>query len=261
MAGCGDCGLVFTIDAPDDSGGRYGEEWFIQEYLPSFGINPNDPSTAHLAPRFDDDISLIELYTKRGSLLDVGAGAGLFLERARARGWEVAGVEPAPFGVSFARRFLNIELFQGPLSDSPFEEESFDAIVLQDVIEHVPSPKEVLKKVYRLLKTGGVVMITTPNYQSISRALYRSNWSLISPGEHLSLFRPKTLRKALDKSGLTVRLLKSTQELSVSRFHFDTQRWLDARRKTLAAASRIIPGKLREYLRVGDELLCIARKL
>jgi len=261
MAGCSNCGLVFTVDPPHDTGGRYGEEWFSQEYLPSFGVDPSNPSTEHLAPRFDDDISLIELYTKRGSILDVGAGAGLFLERAKARGWEVAGVEPATFGVSFAKRFLDIELFQGVLADAPFEEESFDAIVLQDVIEHVPSPRELLKKVYKLLKTGGVVMITTPNYQSISRALYRSNWALISPAEHLSLFRPKTLRKALNTSGLTVRLLKSTEELSVPRFHFDAQRWLEARRKTLTAASRIIPGKMREYLRIGDELVCIARRL
>lgn len=233
----------------------------MNEYLPSFGIDPRAPSTNHLAPRFDDDIELIELYTKRGAILDVGAGAGLFLERARARGWEVEGVEPASFGVAFAEKHLNISLYHGVLEDAPSANASFEAVVLQDVIEHVPTPRQLLKTAYRLLKTGGVVMITTPNYQSISRALYRSNWALISPGEHLSLFRPKTMQKALSRAGLTIRLLKSTRQLSTSRFHYSQQRWLTARKNALTAASRVLPGKIREHLRLGDELVCIARKL
>ena len=261
MAGCSDCGLVFTVREPATSGLRYGPDWFEKEYLPSFGIDPHNPSTAHLAPRFDRDLELLERFVPCGRLLDVGAGAGLLLNRARERGWEVAGVEPASYGVEFALRAFGIEIFQGLLHDAPFAPGSFSAISLQDVIEHVGNPRQVLQSAHRLLMPGGVVLITTPNYQSLSRWIFRANWALISPAEHLSLFRPKTLENVLTRAGFAVRLLSSTAEIAASRYHCQEQRFVTLRRRVLQAFSRVIPGKVIEKLQVGDELVCVAQKL
>jgi len=257
MAECSNCGLVFTKEVPSYSDGRYNIEWFEKEYLPSFGIDPKKPKTEHLNARFDKDLEVLERYVKKGNLLDVGAGAGLLLNRAKERGWNVFGVEPAPYGVAFAKQHFGIEIFQGLLKDAPLEAESFDAIILQDVIEHVPDPLEVLSDTKRLLKSGGVVFLTTPNYGSLARGIYRSNWNLISPAEHLSLFRPKTMRKVLVSAGLELEFLHSTQEVLLSRVHFQEQRLLKLRKATLKALSSFFPVA---SCNLGDELIALASK-
>lgn len=203
MSECSRCGLVFTDEVPQGSEARYNIEWFEKEYLPSFGIDPQSPSTGHLNDRFDQDLKFIEKHvTRPGRMLDVGAGAGLFLNRAKQRGWEVFGVEPAPYGVEYAKKHFGIQMFQGVLQDADISPKSFDAVILQDVVEHVTDPQELMIHAQKLLRPGGIVFLSTPNYGSLSRRLFRSNWSLISPAGHVSLFRPRTMREMLRNAKL-----------------------------------------------------------
>lgn len=260
MAQCESCGFVFTSEPVPDTGLRYNDNWFENEYLPSFGIDPKAPNTTHLAPRFDKDLELLEQHTTKGSLLDVGAGAGLLLDRAKQRGWSVTGVEPAGYGVEFAKKHFGIEIHKDYLHPGLFPAESFDAVILQDVLEHVPEPREVLAQVRRVLKPSGVVLITTPNYGSLSRFVYRSNWSLISPAEHLSLFRLGNLKRALVESGLAPVVLTTTPEISRVRFHFPQQPYLRVRKAILSLFSGLIPEGVTTSAGIGDEIVCISTR-
>jgi len=103
-------------------------------------------------------------------LLDVGFGSGEFLEYAKTAGWEVAGVDPDPVSVESAvQRGLNVR--HGGVEAYADMPESFDVITMSHVIEHVHDPHETLKTIYRLLKPGGFLWLTTPNIQSLGHKL------------------------------------------------------------------------------------------
>src|SRR3954466_6531415 len=195
MFKCTNCHGVFTFPmvSQTDTLERYSQRWFEQEYLPSYGIDPQQPSLAHLSARYRAELAPLELFRKAGRLLDVGAGAGLFLASARSAGWEVAGVEIAEYGPLYAKRHFDLAIVKGTLQDANFPSEHFDVVMLQDTIEHVLDPQSLLKQVYRVLRLGGAVILSTPNYDSLSRRLLGKRWALISPAEHVHLFTLKSL--------------------------------------------------------------------
>jgi 2-polyprenyl-3-methyl-5-hydroxy-6-metoxy-1,4-benzoquinol methylase len=70
---------------------------------------------------------------------------------------------------------------------------------MDELIEHVAKPAEILKRVEKLLKPGGMLFLTTPNWGSLTRRMVGSAWAPIHP-EHLSYFTPRTLGSLLSKS-------------------------------------------------------------
>ena len=71
---------------------------------------------------------------KKGKVLDVGAGTGVFLSGFKRRGWEVQGVEMSPRAISFAKRVFKINLRKGDLLDIKLPENEFDLITLNHVL-------------------------------------------------------------------------------------------------------------------------------
>ena len=137
-----------------------------------------------------------------GRLLDIGFGDGIFLDHARAIGWEVTGIDPDPQVVENARqRGLNV--YQGGLEVLAEESESFDVITMSHVIEHVHKPMAVFEACYRLLKAGGQLWVETPNIDSLGRSRFQHNWRGLETPRHLVLFNGQSLRTALDRAGFT----------------------------------------------------------
>jgi SAM-dependent methyltransferase len=119
-------------------------------------------------------------YKRIGSLLDVGCGFGAFLEAAASIGWRVCGVEVASAPASIAARRHNI--FYGSLSDAPYGPNSFDVVRLNNVIEHVLSPRALVCDIRRVLRPGGLLTISTPNVESFTAALQGMGWRYIQGG-------------------------------------------------------------------------------
>ena len=106
---------------------------------------------------------------ERGRLLDVGCGNGRFLAQMRGLGWEVVGVEPDPEAARIAKERFGLEVFQDTLEEAKFPNDSFDAITMNHVIEHVPDPVGLLAESRRILKPGGKLVVVTPNTNCQSR--------------------------------------------------------------------------------------------
>lgn len=136
-------------------------------------------------------------------LLDVGCGSGEFLQRMRTRGWEVVGVEPDPVAASRARS-ATLDVRDGSLVDAAFQGDDFDAIVLSHVIEHVHDPVALLRECGRVLRPGGVLVVMTPNLESIGHRRFGSDWRGLEPPRHLHLFSSRSLSTCLQRAGLTV---------------------------------------------------------
>lgn len=134
------------------------------------------------------------------SILDVGCGNGEFLSNAHEAGWEVTGLDPDPQAVAAAeQRGLNVSV--GSIESLNNISDSFDAITLSHVLEHVHEPRQLIQAIHRLLKPGGSVYIDTPNMGSKGARYWGRNWRGIEAPRHLVLFSLAGLVELLKASG------------------------------------------------------------
>ena len=139
-----------------------------------------------------------------GRLLDAGCGNGGFLFRMKERGWAVQGVDFDAKAIENARRKYGLQLLVGDLKGAQFPTASFDAITMNHVIEHVPDPFDELRECHRLLKPGGVLVILTPNIQSMGHQIFKQHWRGLEPPRHLHIFSVGALRAAALSVGLEI---------------------------------------------------------
>ena len=170
-----------------------------------------DPS-ANVYARWLDRIAA---HSGAGRILDVGSALGAFLKIAADKGFTPQGVEISQFAADFARQKRGLEVFTGDLEQFPGKDGSFDVITFWDSIEHVTHPLENLRTATRLLRRGGLLLLTTDNFDcliaDIARLLYRmtsgrSRYAMqrvfIAPNR--SFFTAATLRALLEACSLRV---------------------------------------------------------
>ena len=135
-----------------------------------------------------------------GRLLEVGCGAGDRLAEFRSLGWEVEGQEIDPPAAERAMaRGLPIHL--GALPSLSLTANTFDAAVMNHVIEHVHDPLSLLCECHRVLKPGGRLAVVTPNVASLGHRCFGSCWMPLDPPRHLRLFSPTTLQQLIARAG------------------------------------------------------------
>lgn len=138
-----------------------------------------------------------------GRLLDVGCGAGIFLDAMqRLPGWQVEGLELKESVAEAVSKRLNIPVFGGTLEGASYPAESFDAVTMFDVLEHVLDVNATLKEVARILRPGGVFVARVPNWSSFDRSLFDSAWAGYDAPRHIYVFSQRTLTALLEKQGL-----------------------------------------------------------
>ncbi|WP_324781238.1 class I SAM-dependent methyltransferase [Thiobacillus sedimenti] len=143
---------------------------------------------------------------KPGRLLEIGCGNGRRLAQFRDRGWRAEGQEVDAQAARYARDRLGLTIHEGPVTDLKLAADSYDAIVLSHVIEHVHDPVGLLAEAHRLLRPGGVLSVTTPNALGLGHRTFGTNWYGLDAPRHLFLFSSRTLAAVARKSGFgTVR--------------------------------------------------------
>ena len=153
-------------------------------------------------------------------LLDVGCGSGEFLLRAQEAGWNAIGVEPDKKAVEQANRH-DLNVIQGDLKTFAEQQDIFDYITLNHVLEHTHDPVAYIKDCYRLLKPGGIIWIETPNIKSAGHKKFGKNWRGLEAPRHLTIFNHKSLHHVLVDAGfsslkVTTRPLVATQMFAAS---------------------------------------------
>ena len=133
-----------------------------------------------------------------GRMLELGCGDGRRIVAMQKLGWEVEGQDVDPRAVATARRTLRVNVHLGDLAELALPAESYDAITMNHVIEHVYDPTALVAECRRLLRRGGVLISVTPNPNSYGHGIFGAAWRGLEPPRHLHLFSAPALGRIAD---------------------------------------------------------------
>jgi 2-polyprenyl-3-methyl-5-hydroxy-6-metoxy-1,4-benzoquinol methylase len=199
---CPCCGLAYVNPRPRDEHilSLYGEEYFQKN-----GANPAcrvgyDDYLAFArgcwSPGRSWELDMIERVTPLSGrrLVEIGCATGELLSLARLRGAFTVGVEISAYAARAAKNRHRLDVRVGPLEALKLPAQFFDVALALEVIEHVISPRRFLEAIARLLKPGGLLAVSTPNYRS-SLPLGDRWLGFQSCFEHLYFFSPPALMR------------------------------------------------------------------
>jgi len=189
-------------------------------------------------------------------LCDIGCSRGQFVAAAAAAGCVAEGVEPAP-RIAQAARDAGLAVRTGLLEDQHYPDASFDALALFEVVEHLRSPLPLLAECRRILKPGGILLISTGNAESWTARRMGARWDyfdMARDGGHISFFNPRSMKHLSDSAGFNVAGI----ETSRVKFHDreNTPRWRYAAGKLVAELLNL-PARLTGH---GHDMLAYLRK-
>jgi SAM-dependent methyltransferase len=192
---CNSCGLLAQNPLPAASEiGSF--------YPPSYSAYNSNTIISWMSQAVfvQDARRISRLVPQDSSILDVGCGNGAALLAMRDLGFtRLAGLEIDPTAAQRARESA-LDVRRGELLDADFPDESFDLIRMGHVIEHVLDPMATLRRAYRLLKPGGILMGETPNTDCLDYRIFKRYWGALHIPRHIFIFNDRNLRQALARS-------------------------------------------------------------
>jgi SAM-dependent methyltransferase len=246
---CRECGLGRTEMSAFDPAAYYTEDYFSGRrsdgYSDYLGAEPV------LRREFARSVDFIRRYRAGGKLLELGCAYGFFLMEA-ARYFDVAGIELAAQAADHGRR-ARLNVLQGVADAANLQRIGHvDVIVLFDVIEHLPHPRETLALCCQHLNPGGIIVITTGDFGSTVARVAGARWRLMTPPQHLWFFTQESMRRLSAGLGLSVEHVDHPWKLvPASLIVFQLRRMLGLRGEGVTTASRIgVPVNLFDAMRI-----------
>ncbi|MDR1909292.1 MAG: class I SAM-dependent methyltransferase, partial [Spirochaetaceae bacterium] len=187
----------------------FGEEYLAYERANEAAFLRLQELSLQDAGFYDLEGELLEAARFRGGspeVLDIGCATGALLAALKRRSWATVGVEISAPQAEYARMRRGLDIRTLPLEENRFASERFDAALASHLIEHLKDPASFAQELYRIVKRGGRIYVTTPNIEGFQARLFREKWrSAIF--DHLYLFSALPLRALLEQKGFTVEKL------------------------------------------------------
>jgi 2-polyprenyl-3-methyl-5-hydroxy-6-metoxy-1,4-benzoquinol methylase len=204
---CSSCGLIFNAVMPGERelARIYSEGYYRSKDSLERGYSNYLEDRSNIAKTATKRIRDIEKVKASGSLLDVGCAFGFFLDVAGKRGWTVAGVEISQFAAKYAVRELHLNVIDHNIESWECPAGSYDVITMWDLLEHLRDPLGTLRKLASALKEDGIVVLSTPDVDSLPAKVMGEKWlGWQLQNEHLYYFSSATLERMLQSAGLVV---------------------------------------------------------
>jgi SAM-dependent methyltransferase len=196
---CQGCGTAYTHPRPE------GNE-LEENYSPSY-YGPQNVKFVPLIERWVAWMTqrrahwIDKKIAPHGRILEIGCGRGLLLKALSHLGHECHGTERSELAAARAQRIVGIRIYTQPLEQCPLRENSFDAVILWHVLEHLENPDAILRHLFRLMKPEGLLIIEVPNLSSLQSRLAGKYWFHLDIERHLYHFSPKGMQKLLKSAG------------------------------------------------------------
>ena len=200
---CCDCHFTFTQDFPDENEiGRYYESpTYISHSDTNKGITNK---LYHLVRRImlRRKTRLVErlTQTKRGKILDYGAGTGYFARAMANKGWNVTAIEKSDKARELAKEEFGFEMYPVEAM-AGIQDKSLDAITMWHVMEHIQDLDKIWGELHRTLGDNGTAVIAVPNCISYDARRYKEHWAAYDAPRHLWHFAPDTITQWGAKHG------------------------------------------------------------
>jgi 2-polyprenyl-3-methyl-5-hydroxy-6-metoxy-1,4-benzoquinol methylase len=207
---CSQCGtLVLTkglsldeVRVKDDDRDFYSKEYWLSYQTDEYGYpDIHQRSRQDMPGRCLYWLQTLMRYKfAPGKVLELGCCHGGSVALMEWAGFEATGLELSPWVVDFAKKTFDIPMLLGPLEDRQIEPASLDAIVLYDVLEHLPDPLSTIRHAASLLKEDGIFIIQTPDYIEGKTYLDLVTGQdrfldQLKPDEHIYLFNRRSVSK------------------------------------------------------------------
>jgi len=208
--------------------------------------------------RICKEVSMLDNYRKLNRFLEIGPGKGWFLSMAKLVGWETWAMEINLDAIENLKRkgIKNIITSGSETLDTGHE--PFDVIRMWDVIEHLESPRALLEQIFNNLRTGGLLRLSTTNFNSLSRMVNGPDWVYLNGSDHIVLFDPVTIEKLLKLVGFR-RIRIRTRSFNLRRKLYHPEKEIKVRFHPLRPFRKIIDETIK-FTNLGHQMIVDAVK-
>jgi len=195
---CPECGAGRADCDQFDAAAYYDSSYFNGERSDGYSNYVQAANVLHA--QFRKDVELLKkLGTPGKALVELGCAYGYFLDEAKDASYQVSGVELCEDAVKSCNA-RGHDVVHGAICKEKMSRFSeADAVVMLDVIEHLPDPVAALEAVSDILTPNGLLLLTTGDFSSSVAKITRSNWRLMTPPQHLWFFTPRSLTSLCDR--------------------------------------------------------------
>ena len=192
---CSQCSLIYMSPRP-----TFTET--LNLYVSDQGLTS---ASMHLSDAFvkrlhaKDNISIIQKYRKDGAILEIGSGAGYFLDEARKKGFESFGIEPNKIAADFINNKLKIPCEETGINESTFGDKKFNVIYHCNVLSHLYDPIDEFQKIHEKLSHDGILVFETGNIGEMNQK-YFSLIDTFGYPDHLYFFGENSIRLLLENT-------------------------------------------------------------
>lgn len=203
---CQECGFVFTQNYP--SGSDIDRYYNSVDYISHSDTDKGLVNSLYHRVRRHmlkkkTQLVFTQSHRTSGKLLDIGTGTGYFPAAMKRRGWEVEAIEKNDQARIYAKEKFGLDV-RDESSLNIYKHNTFDAITLWHVMEHLENLDEIWSKLYNLLADTGILVIAVPNSASYDAEYYGKQWAAYDVPRHLWHFTPATIQKWGAKHGFVL---------------------------------------------------------
>lgn len=217
---CSGCGSAYVNPRPalealkeHYAGGGHGQRTpsTVEEVLEADERYPNSTVDAHRI------LSIVSELSPGKRLLDVGCGYGFYVREAKNRGFRVDALELSEFDRRCTHQIAGIQPESVTFEEFETEPDSYDVILMSQILEHVLDWVEWIDKAGRLLTPGGLLALALPNFDSFLRRLLDTDDPLVHPPDHLNYFKRTASLSCLPENRLGSSLPRGSRAFRAAR--------------------------------------------